>query len=513
MNADSQDESKCYNPGSDPSQTLTTSGRMLYIKKHKFVDTPLSEAPESSNWEFIKTGNTTTVDHNSIASTQLTWRHEEEQKLLPCRYIGYAEGNLGLGQSFRDDVIAAVNAEVPVAVFPFRVGIETRLSGPFMPHLYDTKRHYPVNIIVVATDQIPLVFRSALGRSLAGSYNILRTYWELPEAPKYWQSYLTKINEIWVPNDFVANAFRNIFSGPIQIVPTTVDVTIGKASDRSAFGMDEDRFYFLYSFDYFSSPYRKNPLGLLRAFQQAFGSHAEKVGLVIKSIGPEKKHPEIRAEIQAVMAADPRIIRIHRNLERDEMLSLIRASDAYVSLHRSEGFGAGMAEAMMMGKIVMGTDFSGNRCFLNEKTGFPVPYTIRAVQPHEYPWSSGQVWAEPVISEAALIMRRVFERPEDALHRAVEGERFIKTEHSYAAVGQAMRKRLTEISKQEVPWRRDPARGAWLLSSTESLPFRWMTQATVLISVWSYTRNLLMRGILGMSRRLLKLARRNHHPK
>ncbi len=483
---------------------------MRYIKKHKFVDTRLSELPDSPESELLKLGNTRIFDKSCIASTPLDQRHEEEQKLLPCRYIGYAEGNLGLGQSFRDDVIAAVNAKVPVAVFPFRVGVETRLSGPFMPHLYDTKRPYPVNVIVVATDQVPTVFRSILGKSLAGSYNILRTYWELPDAPKCWREYLTNINEIWAPNDFVANAFRNVFSGPIRIVPTTVDVTIGKTSDRSAFGMDEDRFYFLYSFDYFSSPYRKNPLGLLRAFQQAFGSHDEKVGLVIKSIGPEKKHPKIKAEIQAAMTADQRIIRIHRTLERDEMLSLIRASDAYVSLHRSEGFGAGMAEAMMMGKIVIGTDFSGNRCFLNEQTGFPVPYTIRAVQPHEYAWSSGQVWAEPVISEAALIMRRVFERPEDALHRAAEGEHFIKTEHSYAAVGQAMRKRLAEISKQKILWRRDPDPGSEPLSSTAGMPFRWVTQAAVLILVWNYTRNWLMRGMSGMSRRLLKISRRDH---
>ncbi len=489
----------------------TASSKNALYQKHKLVDTALPELLDSPELELFKPGNTRTFDPNNIPPpSPLARRHEEEQKLLPCRYIGYAEGNLGLGQSFRDDVIAAVNAKVPVAVFPFRVGVETRLSGPFMPHLYDTKRPYPVNVIVVATDQIPSIFGSILGRSLAGSYNILRTYWELPDAPKCWRAYLTNINEIWAPNDFVKNAFRNVFSGPIRIVPTTVDVTTGKTSDRSAFGMDEDRFYFLYSFDYFSSPYRKNPLGLLQAFQQAFGCHDEKVGLIIKSIGPEKKHPKIRAEIQAAMTADPRIIRIHRTLERDEMLSLIRASDAYVSLHRSEGFGAGMAEAMMMGKIVIGTDFSGNKCFLNERTGFPVPYTIRAVQPHEYPWSSGQVWAEPVISEAVLIMRRVFERPEDALHRAVEGERFIKAEHSYAAVGQVMRKRLAEISKQKVPWRRDPAPGSGPLSSTAGRQFRWVTQAAVLNSVWNYARNWLMRGMSGMSRRLLKFSRQNH---
>lgn len=153
---------------------------------------------------------------------------------------------------------------------------------------------------------------------------------------------------------------------------------------------------------------------------------------------------------------------------------------------------------MMMGKIVIGTDFSGSKCFLNEQTGFPVPYTIRAVQPHEYLWSSGQVWAEPVIPEAALIMRRVFERPEDALHRAVEGERFIKAEHSYAAVGQVMRKRLAEISKQKVPWRRDPAPGSVPLPSTAGRPFRWVTQTAILNSVWNYTRNWLMGGGSGV---------------
>ena len=423
---------------------------------------------------------------NGALRVDFDQRHEEEQKLLPCRYIGYAEGNLGLGQSFRDDVIAAVNAKVPVAVFPFRVAIKSRLIGPFMPHLYDTEKPYPVNVIVVATDQVPSVFESIPRRILVGSYNILRTYWELPDAPEDWRAYLTNINEIWAPNDFVANAFRNVFPGPIRIVPTTVDVTIGKTSGRSAFGMDEDRFYFLYSFDYFSSPYRKNPLGLLQAFRQAFGGRDEKVGLVIKSIGPEKKYPKIRAEIQTAMAVDPRIIRIDRTLGRDEMLSLIRASDAYVSLHRSEGFGAGMAEAMMMGKIVIGTDFSGNRCFLNEQTGFPVPYTIRAVQPHEYPWSSGQVWAEPVMSEATLIMRRAFESPEDALHRAVEGERFIKAGYSRMAVGKAMRKRLAEISQT---WgnRKDIVD-----ASVPEQRLARLSQIAVLKSVWSYARNWVM---------------------
>ncbi len=96
------------------------------------------------------------------------------QALLPCRFIGYAEGNLGLGQTFRDDVVAAVEAEVRVAIYPFRVAIETRLIGPFLPHRYDTENNYPINIITVAPDQIDNVFNSIPDNVVAGSYNILK---------------------------------------------------------------------------------------------------------------------------------------------------------------------------------------------------------------------------------------------------------------------------------------------------------------------------------------------------
>ncbi len=184
---------------------------------------------------------------------------------------------------------------------------------------------------------------------------------------------MANFSELWVSNEFIANSFRDIFAGPIKFIPTTVDVGIEKIFQRAHFGMNEHRFYFMYSFDYFSSPYRKNPLGPLRAFQQAFANDDERVGLVLKSIGPEQNYPELSSEIQAIIAADPRVIRIDRTLERDEMLSLIKVSDAYVSLHRSEGFGLGMAEAMMMGKVVIGTDFSGSRCFPDRENGLPRP--------------------------------------------------------------------------------------------------------------------------------------------
>jgi glycosyltransferase involved in cell wall biosynthesis len=210
--------------------------------------------------------------------------------------------------------------------------------------------------------------------------------------------------------------------------------------------MDPERFYFLFSFDYWSSPYRKNPLGVLESFQRAFPNGSENVGLIIKSIGNIDDYLEIREAIRQASVTDPRIQVIHRSLPYNEMASLIRATDVYVSLHRSEGFGAGMAEAMSFGRIVVGTNFSGNTDFLTEQTGFPVPYILRPVEPHEYIWNSEpQVWAEPDLEAATRILRQVFEAPDLAMKRAKAGQMLVRQKYGVGEVGRAMKERLAAL--------------------------------------------------------------------
>ena len=138
------------------------------------------------------------------------------------------------------------------------------------------------------------MLRSVDPRITYYTYNVLRTYWELPRALKAWREMLKDIDEIWAPTSFVADAFRHMFSGPITLIPTTVEVGDGPWKGRDHFGMEPGRFYFLFSFDYFSSPYRKNPLGVLEAFQRAFPNKSENVGLIIKSIGNVDDYPDIQ---------------------------------------------------------------------------------------------------------------------------------------------------------------------------------------------------------------------------
>jgi glycosyltransferase involved in cell wall biosynthesis len=360
-------------------------------------------------------------------------------------FIGYLEAALGLGESLRGLVRSVAATGFPFALYPFKLGVETRLIGGFMEDRYDLKHRHKINVIEMMADQVPSMFRE-IGRWRTGhSYNILRTYWELPEAPAEWIPMLKGIHEIWAPNEFVGNSFRKIFDGPIIIVPPCVEIKTENEFDRAQLGMDQDMFYFMFSFDYFSRPTRKNPLGVVRAFQTAFPNPAERVGLVIKSTSAIHQHLEIKSVILEAARHDQRIKVIDRTFSRDEMLSLIRQSDCYVSLHRSEGFGLGMAEAMAFGKPVIGTNYSGSTEFLSACTGFPVPFTMRPVQPGEYIFSDGQSWAEPDAAAAAEAMQRVFHDQQERQRLAASGKIFVEAHYGRENVGRIAARRLQDI--------------------------------------------------------------------
>ena len=361
------------------------------------------------------------------------------------RFIGYADGDLGLGYAFRAYLAAAAQAGLAFAIYPFRGGIETRLTEPFMPERYDTAHAFDINVVLIAPDLTPVLLRTLDPRLMSRSYNILCTFWELPQAPEAWRPILKGFRELWVPNTFVADAFKDIFSGTITIIPPAIDTGQAPFMDRDVWKMEPGRFYFLFSFDYFSSPHRKNPLAVLRAFQEAFADRTDNVGLMIKSIGAVDRFPRVRRALLEAAKLDPRIVIIDRSLKRDEMLGLIRASDGYISLHRSEGFGMGMAEAMSFGRVVIGTNFSGNVGFLTSDTGFPVPYTLRPVEPWEYRWASGQVWAEPDVKAAAEIMRLVIERPDLAATRTRAAKALIEAKYGLQAIGLKIKRRIVEI--------------------------------------------------------------------
>ena len=380
---------------------------------------------------------------------QVSLPARQMQAALPLKpgvlFVGYVEASLGLGESLRGLVNSAAQAGVPFAIEPYNVNVETRVTGPFREADYDRENAYAVSVIEMAVDQLPTVFETLGPRLNSGGYTILRTYWELPQAPLAWAPLLEPIDEIWAPNEFVAGSFRHIFDGPITIIPPCVDVVPQAVPPRDAFGLAPGRFHFLFTFDYFSFPARKNPIGVVRAFRAAFPRGDEPVALVIKSTGSQDQYPEIRAIIAKAASLDPRITVMDGTLTREEIEALIAGCDAYVSLHRSEGFGLGMVEAMSFGRPVIGTDFSGSTDFLSARTGYPVPFTPRPVRRGEYVYSEGQFWAEPDMEAAAKAMRAVFEDRAEASRRAEAGRAFVLDRYSRESVGAKVAARLAEI--------------------------------------------------------------------
>jgi glycosyltransferase involved in cell wall biosynthesis len=185
---------------------------------------------------------------------------------------------------------------------------------------------------------------------------------------------------------------------------------------RRDFGLDEDAFVFLSTFDFNSSFWRKNPLGAIAAFRMAFPDPEDRVQLLIKSSNG-KGYPKLLAQLLDAAAADRRIIVRDEVMEKQHLQSLHRCADCFVSLHRAEGFGLALAESMALAKPVIATGWSGNMEFMTEQNSLPVPYTLLPIPPGQYPHAHGQRWAEPDLREAAHHMRRLATDP--ALVRTV----------------------------------------------------------------------------------------------
>jgi glycosyltransferase involved in cell wall biosynthesis len=373
------------------------------------------------------------------------WRRLQIKSVL---FIGYAEAALGLGVSFRALLTALDQASSKFSIYPFNVNVHTRLIGPFLQNRYDLTGCYEINVAYMAIDQLPYLYEALNYQILGARYNILRTYWELPKVPEEWSRYLEPINELWVPNSFVASAFRAVHKGKISTIPVPIDVSRTSVYDRAHFKLSETIFYFLFTFDYYSGAARKNPLGVIRAFTKAFPNPNRKVGLVIKCVGPTDADPDLSQQLAKAPDDDERIRMIHTTMARDEVLSLIEQCDCYVSLHRSEGFGMGMAEALAFGRPVIGTDFSGNQEFLTAETGFPVSCALRKLAPGEYLGGENQYWAEPDLDAAAEQMRRVFADPEEGWRHGTAGRNLIASRYSGDVVARAVQARLAEIKSE-----------------------------------------------------------------
>jgi len=358
--------------------------------------------------------------------------------------VGFAKGELGIGEDSRMAAASLERAGVPFAVVNVRTGPNTRQEDAALDAHLCEQAPYAVNLFCLTGLDTARVWLERGPELFDGHLNIGYWPWELPEWPAVWSDAYGLVDEIWVSSRYTQQAFRKNSPVPVVLMPMAVSVDRLRPLPRSAFGLPEQAFLFLYVFDFNSYLARKNPWAALRAFRAAFPLGREPVRLVLKVMNHMPDDPRWQA-FSAEASRDRRILLISGTMDRGDVLGLFAACDAYVSPHRSEGFGRTLAEAMLLGKPVAATGYSGNADFLTVETGYPVGGRLVPVERGEYPFGDGMTWAEPDVDQLARSMRDMVENPGRARLLAENGRRLIAGRHNPDVVGAAYRARLEEL--------------------------------------------------------------------
>jgi glycosyltransferase involved in cell wall biosynthesis len=304
-----------------------------------------------------------------------------------------------------------------------------------------------INIFHINGDEVQPAL-THLGMDLPqNAYNIIYPMWELSKYPKEWAIQLNRFDEIWAPSRFTYGSILPAVDKPVVHLPVAGQIQLKSFLGRRYFKIPESSFTFLFFFDLTSYIERKNPFAVLEAFEKLCNlCPDEDVCLVIKLKGGEMKHEHTEELQDYLTRLKSRLIVIDRLLSDNEMKNLLRCSDCFVSLHRSEGFGLGMINAMFLRKPVIATAYSANMDFMNESNSCLVRYDLCPVPDGAYPFNEGQVWADADVDHAVEYMVRLVSDRDYARSIGDEASRHIRVHFSYRATGLRYSDRIKEIA-------------------------------------------------------------------
>lgn len=376
-----------------------------------------------------------------------------DNELYDVQLIGPLEKASGLGQAAR------LSASV-LKRFAYNYNlVNFDLDNP-APEGFSTKvvsgklGKASVNLIHLNAESIPFVM-AYCPDVFSDSYNIGYFFWELDTPARCHKLAMDMLDEIWVCTEYGVTQYQDYCDIPVvnvgmtfeeNYVPSKADC---KTYLRNEFGISTDTTVFLATFDSFSFVQRKNPLAAIKAFKACFRND-ENVQLLIKTqnktfVGDPNQLNIWRA-IEFEIGGDKRIKLINRTFGYDELLKFKRAADCYVSLHRSEGWGFGMIEAMTLGVPVIATNYSGNLEFCHSDNCWLIDYTETYLSESDYIFVvPGQKWAEPHISHAAQAMRECFENREIREQKQNAAESYVRERFSNSTISDRYKQRLDLI--------------------------------------------------------------------
>jgi glycosyltransferase involved in cell wall biosynthesis len=323
---------------------------------------------------------------------------------------------------------------------------EEEARREFAPYLIKEGRRF--GIFHINGDEVEQALATIAHRPGPHSaYRIVYPAWELARYPAVWARQLERFDEVWAPSRFVEAALRESVARPVLHMPLACQVSIARFLGRRWFNIPESSYAFLFFFDLRSYVKRKNPSAVVEAFRRAVHKRPfADCSLVLKMHGAEADGEGWRSLRDSLREFGSRVVLVDRTLTDNETKNLIRCCDAFVSLHRSEGFGRGLSEAMYLGKPVIGTGYSGNLDFMSGDSSLLVDHRLVAIGDGEYPHAEGQVWAEPDVDQAASYMVRLIDDPEYGRQLGRKASLHIRQGFSYRAAGVRYASRLSEIA-------------------------------------------------------------------
>jgi glycosyltransferase involved in cell wall biosynthesis len=363
--------------------------------------------------------------------------------LFGINIVGYVKGEFGLGESSRAQIRSIEAADIPHVICNINSTVHRSLDSSVEDDKFTTDNPYAVNLLNFNAEAMPEFLDSIGADYLKGKYNIGYWAWELPTFPPEWEWLFQYYDEIWVPSGYCAEALSVV--SPVPIVKIMHSISLPAPSlNREVINYPKDKFIFLFMFDFHSTLARKNPLAVIEAFKRAFKNTNQDVCLIIK-FSNGKHYPEQVALLKEAASSHSSIQFIEGHLKKEEVNALFYNCDCYVSLHRSEGFGLTMAEAMFYGKPVIATGYSSNIEFMNTGNSFLVKYDLVKVAEDSGSYKKGNIWADPDVEHTASLMHYVFNNQQAAQQVGLKAARDVRDKLSPFTIGNKIRHRLEHI--------------------------------------------------------------------
>lgn len=363
-------------------------------------------------------------------------------KLPRIEYYGYLTAASGLGVSARGYLKALELTDYQISCHDLTPMVDRHIKITYAKiNKTININENVIRILHVNAEELPRILRIIPSECPKVIYQIGIWAWETEEFPDKWRDRFNLIDELWTGSSFMANSFSNKTIIPVYVIPHVIDIPDIINLNPKA---ENKKFTFFFSFDYKSVAERKNPIAIINAFREAFKGN-NNLQLIIKT-SHQDINPTYKKRLQEAVG-DAQVQIIDGIITTRDNWLLIQQCDAYVSLHRAEGFGLGMAESMALGKPVLATAYGGNCDYMDENNSVLIKYKLQESDQEFAPYPRGTKWADPDHQYIVKKMQKVYEHPSWSEKIGFNAQQYMQIHHSADKISTIINERLADLQK------------------------------------------------------------------